>query len=286
MFRWPEPFDRKDAMNHPQAPKRVVVGIDGSDAAINAAKWAVTEAISRDIPLRLIHAIPERQPDAPAGDESLEIEYGQTALRAASAALHSMGEQVKVEADLVHGSPDSALIDESRHAAIVCVGSVGIGRIARKVLGSTADAVAHQAHCPVAIIRTASREAAESDSDWIAVVVDDSAGNDAVLEHGFREARLRQAPILALGVWQWGLGEIPYRQLDHRLGRWVSQYREVHVRPVAARDGAAEFLTVTQEPVQLVVVGSDEANEVARIVGPVTQRFLHHAGYSVLVVRK
>ncbi|MGA8254579.1 MAG: universal stress protein [Mycobacterium sp.] len=37
-------------MNHPQSPQRVVVGIDGSDAAINAAKWAVAEATSRDIP--------------------------------------------------------------------------------------------------------------------------------------------------------------------------------------------------------------------------------------------
>ena len=48
-------------MNHPQSPKWIVVGIDGSDAAINAAKWAVTEAISRDIPLRLVYAVPERR---------------------------------------------------------------------------------------------------------------------------------------------------------------------------------------------------------------------------------
>ena len=46
-------------MNHPQSSERIVVGIDGSDAAINAAKWAVTEAVSRNIPLRLIHAVPE-----------------------------------------------------------------------------------------------------------------------------------------------------------------------------------------------------------------------------------
>ena len=31
----------------------VVVGVDGSDAAINAAKWAIDEAISRDVPLRI-----------------------------------------------------------------------------------------------------------------------------------------------------------------------------------------------------------------------------------------
>ena len=35
----------------------VVVGIDGSRAAVDAALWAVDEAVSRDIPLRLVYAI-------------------------------------------------------------------------------------------------------------------------------------------------------------------------------------------------------------------------------------
>ena len=271
-------------MNHPRSPEWIVVGIDGSDAAINAAKWAVTEAISRDIPLRLVHAIPERQPDAPAGDDSLDIEYGETALRVACAALHAMGEQVKLETELVHGSPKSVLVDESRHAAMICIGSVGIGQVARRVLGSTADSVAQNAHCPVAVIRS-NRKGEESPSGSIAVVVDDSPGNDAVLELGFSEARLRGAAILAMGVWRWGLGEIPYRQLDHRLGPWVAQYPNVHVSPAAARHGAAEFLAGTQEPVQLAVVGSSDANKVARMVGPVTPHF-GHSGCSVLVARK
>jgi nucleotide-binding universal stress UspA family protein len=195
-----------------------------------------------------------------------------------------MGQRVKIEVDIVRGSAESALIDESRHAAMICVGSAGIGRLARKVLGSTADAVARKAHCPAAIIRT-NREAAASDSGWIAIVVDDASGNDAVLEHGFREAQLREASILALGVWRWGLGEIPYQQLNHRLGRWVSQYPDVHVQPAAARRGAAGFLTGTEEPIQLAIVGSDEAGELARIVGPVTHHLSRHAGCSVLVVR-
>ncbi len=271
-------------MNHPQSPRWIVVGIDGSDAAINAAKWAVAEAISRDIPLRLIHAIPERQADAPAGDDSLDVEYGETALRAACAALHAMGEQVKIETELLHGSPKSVLIDESRRAAMICIGSIGIGQVARRVLGSTADSVAQNAYCPVAVIRS-NREPEESPSGSIAVVVDDSPGNDAVLEYGFREARLRKAPILAMGVWRWGFGEIPYRQLDHRLGRWVAQYPEVHVQPAAARHGAAEFVASTQEPVQLAVVSSSDASKVARMVGPITPHF-GHSGCSVLVVRK
>jgi len=270
-------------MNHSHSSERIVVGIDGSDAAITAAKWAVAEAVSQNIPLRLIHAIRERRADAAGGDGALDIEYAETSLRAADAALQAMGERVKVECDIVHGSPEATLIDASRDAAMICIGSVGIGRIASKVLGSTADAVARKAHCPVAIVRC-NREAGGSDSGYVAVVVDESPGNDAVLEHGFREARLRQAPILAMGVWRWGLGEIPYRQLDHRLGPWVSQYPQVHVLPAAARHGAAEFLTHTQEPVRLAVVGSADADKVPRMVGPISSHPSGHAVCSVLVV--
>jgi nucleotide-binding universal stress UspA family protein len=43
-------------MRAPYSPS-VVVGIDGSRAAINAALWAADEAVSRDIPLRLVYAI-------------------------------------------------------------------------------------------------------------------------------------------------------------------------------------------------------------------------------------
>lgn len=270
-------------MNYSRAPKRLVVGIDGSDAAINAAKWAVSEAVCRDVPLRLVHAVPERRPDEPAGEDSLDIEYGETALRAACAAVHAIGEQIKIESDVVHGSPDSVLIDESRSAAMICIGSVGLGQVARRVLGSTAESVAQKAHCPVAVIRT-DREAGYQPSGWVAVVVNDSPGNDAVLDCGFKEAALRNAPILAMGVWRWGFGEIPYRQLEHRLSRWVAEYPDVHVLPAAARHGAAEFLTSTQEPVQLAVVGTSDADSVARMVGPITPHF-GHAGCSVLVVR-
>jgi nucleotide-binding universal stress UspA family protein len=265
-------------MKNPQSSERIVVGIDGSDAAINAARWASAEAASRNVALRLVHAVP----DDAAGDQSLEVESAQASLRAADAALAAMGEPVKVECDIVRGSPEVALIDESRSAAMVCIGSVGIGRVARKLLGSTADTVARKAHCPVAIVR-GNGGAVESDRGYIAVVVDDSPGNDAVLEHGFRLARRRGAPILALGAWRWGLGEIPYQQLEERLGRWVSQYREVHVMPAAARRGPAEFLAHTQESVELAVVGSEDADKVAQMVGPPGQS--GPAGCSVLVVR-
>lgn len=268
-------------MKDPHSP--IVVGIDGSDAAIKAAKWAVAEATSQDIPLRFVYAIREQKEAALPNEPLIDVECGEAALRAACAALHAMTAEIKIETDLVSDSPAEALIEESRRATMVCLGSVGIGQIARKIIGSTAESVAQNAHCPVAIVR-ADHDGGESLSGSIAVVVDDSPQNDSVLEHGFREARLRNAPILAMGTWRWGFGEIPYRQLDRRLHRWVTQYPEVHVRPAAARRGAAEYLIGTQESVQLAVVDRWYSDKIARMIGPLTPRF-GHTGSSVLVVR-
>ena len=44
-------------MNKLPTSRPIVVGIDGSKAAIRAALWAVDEAVSRDVPLRLVYAI-------------------------------------------------------------------------------------------------------------------------------------------------------------------------------------------------------------------------------------
>jgi nucleotide-binding universal stress UspA family protein len=273
-------------MSQPQSVmKSIVVGIDGSDTAVNAAKWAVPEATSRDVPLRLLHVTRSECLASPTAGLDLDMEYAETALRIATAAVHAMTETVKVETAVVHGSAENTLTDESHGAAMICVGSVGIGRLAQMVLGSTAAALARKAHCPVAIIRP-NQDLQTSDSRWIAVVVNDSPDNDAVLEEGFREARLRNAPILALRVWRWGVGEIRYSQLDRRLASWVNRYPEVHVRPAAARVGVAEFLA-RFDPVQLAVIGSSQAGEVARIVGPVGNSLLGRcAACSVLVVRK
>ncbi|MGC2567096.1 MAG: universal stress protein, partial [Mycobacterium sp.] len=46
---------RDSNASHPS----LVVGIDGSQAAIRALEWAVDEALSHEVPLRLIQVIPE-----------------------------------------------------------------------------------------------------------------------------------------------------------------------------------------------------------------------------------
>ena len=113
----------------------VVVGVDGSDAALAAALWAVDEAVDREAPLRLAHAIGVvRDPSIPFDFYRPEIGY-EGALRAASSVVTSTGKTVKVETDKLWGSPDTALIAESKTAAMLCVGSAGIAWVAGRSSG-------------------------------------------------------------------------------------------------------------------------------------------------------
>jgi len=266
-------------MTHPRpVPSSVVVGIDGSDAAIKAALWAVDEAITRELTLRLVHAVP-------TAANGLEIEYAETALRAADAAVARTGKAVKVEPAVVAGHARAVLIDESRFAAMACVGSVGIGRVARMVLGSTAAALANSAYCPVAVIR-AHPDEREPDNGWIAVTVDDSVDNDVVVGRGFAEAQLRHAPLMAAGVCHRGRAENPDGWLDRRLEPWIDRYPGVRVQSVTAPHGFADFVAGSEEPIGLAVVGSADARKILRFVGPVRGTWIFdHAECSVLVIR-
>lgn len=166
---------------HP--PNSVVVGVDGSQAAVLAAEWAIDEAISREVPLRLIHVVHDQVEAAPIASVDIEREFDTI----------DPAPPVKVETALLRGDPAATLIAESCDADMVCVGSVGMGRLARELLGSTAASLAEAAGCPVAIIRNQQRPPTP-ESDLIVVAVNDSPQNDDVVQQAMQEAQLRHAP--------------------------------------------------------------------------------------------
>ncbi|HME75413.1 MAG TPA: universal stress protein [Mycobacterium sp.] len=271
--------------NTPQSA--VVVGIDGSEAAIQAARWAVDEAVSREIPLRLVQVIPEQAEPAPlasVGTVGMEREYAETALRIASAAVEATGKPVKVETAILRGDPAAMLIAESRDAEMVCVGSVGIGRFARAFLGSTAAELAEAAHCPVAIIRTQQSQL-KHDSALIVVEVSESPDNNHVVEQAMAEAQLRHAPVLALGVLRKDTGDMPSDELKRRVECWGRRHPGVNIYAGATRADIADFLAVMDKTIQLAVIGSTDADQVARLIGPHRHPSLGHAECSVLIVR-
>lgn len=277
----------------------VVVGIDGSDAAIATAQWAVREAVVRDVPLKLVFAANTIRTQGHRELIGPEVGYGEQSLRAATAAIETMDQPVKVETDIVWGPPSNALVGYSRTAALVCVGTVGIGAVSRAVLGSTATGVAGQAHCSVAVIRPRDHG---TGANFIAVGIDDRPEVDAVAEPAFAEARARRAPVVAAAIGCNAFGVNSVERTELRLQEWRKRYPDVTIDVFEAESSLADFLTVHRDDLRqryvssgsadvdpsarpLAVLGSADVHEVARIVGPHDHAILRHPYCSVLVVR-
>ncbi|WP_419199063.1 universal stress protein, partial [Mycobacterium tuberculosis] len=109
-------------MNQSHKPPSIVVGIDGSKPAVQAALWAVDEAASRDIPLRLLYAI---EPDDPGyaahGAAARKLAAAENAVRYAFTAVEAADRPVKVEVEITQERPVTSLIRASAAAALVCV---------------------------------------------------------------------------------------------------------------------------------------------------------------------
>ncbi|WP_089153888.1 universal stress protein [Micromonospora sp. NBS 11-29] len=133
----------------------VVLGSDGSPSALRALGFAVERAAQRDVPLRVLRVWeppgdrwtpPDFDPEATAATE----------LAAAEAELAPWREtfpDVPVEITAVPGSAASLLVEASRAAQLVVVGSRGRGGLRGMLLGSVSQQLIQHAHCPVAVVR-------------------------------------------------------------------------------------------------------------------------------------
>ncbi|PND55945.1 universal stress protein UspA [Mycobacterium sp. ENV421] len=277
-------------------PPSIVVGVDGSRGAVRAALWAIDEAVSRDIPLRLVYAIHPPGPDPVDPQEEARLLAGaEFAVRSAADAVEATGRQVKLEVEILQGLPIATLVEASRVAAMICVGEVGLKHFDADRIGSTATALVTAAHCPVAIVRGEDRIAGH-DPGWIVVELDESPDSAAVLQFGVAEARLRGAPLRVLGSWQSRYTDVHdshavsdgnrmvRAQLDRRLSHWKNQYPDLDARPVAIHGSVLNYLAKHAGSIQLVVVGARNARGIEELLGPTGSAALHNTDCSVLVV--
>lgn len=262
--------------------KPILVGIDGSAAAITAALWGIDEAITRGAALRLVSVIKPAHDSAE--DYERDFAHAETSLHAARLAVEATGKAVAIETDVPRGPAGAVLLEASWDAEMICVGCVGIGRYARSIVGSTATELAEKARCPVAVLRTESDRPAP-DINWIVVRMTDVPGNDTVVNFAAAEAKLRRAPLLVLGGRPEDLTEHADGEFERRVAEWRQHYPEVRVYPITTKHAIASYLSANDERVQLAVIGADEAGQLARLVGPQGHPLFRHPECSVLVVR-
>jgi nucleotide-binding universal stress UspA family protein len=137
----------------------IIVGVDGSGHSQRALEWAVKEAAVRHVPLTVLTVHPSivgyfggvvttprdlEETEQVRGAVRAETDKVLTALEGPHPEL--------VEIRAVHGFPVGELINASREADLVVLGSRGVGGFTRMVLGSTASQVVQHAHCPVTVV--------------------------------------------------------------------------------------------------------------------------------------
>jgi nucleotide-binding universal stress UspA family protein len=138
-------------------PRAVVVGYNGRKHSRAALAWAVDEAARRAAPLLVLFAAnyPGMTVEPGPGlfhrePEALDAAYDVTA-RGVREAL-DLRSDVPVFGATEVTSPSAALVEASRHAALVVLGTRGYGQVAGALLGSVAFKVAAQAVCPVFVV--------------------------------------------------------------------------------------------------------------------------------------
>ncbi|WP_242661471.1 universal stress protein [Mycobacterium mantenii] len=281
------------AMNELRTDRPIAVGIDGSKAAVQAALWAVDEAVTRDAPLRLVYAIERGDGDAEPEVIARAFAAAETAIERALTAIESTGQQVKTETEIVQGPAIRSLIAVSASAAMVCVGAMGLRHFRAGRVGSTAAALAISAQCPVAIVRGLHDQTGQL-GGRIVVEVGNPPDCVELLGVAMEEARTRSATVQAIicrRTVSYGTAaedkddRRAIADLDRRLSGWRRRHPEIRVESAAVHNTLFEYLACNRGSVQLAIVGSDNREHLKELVGPVGSAVLQDGDCSLLVVK-
>lgn len=273
----------------------VIVGVDGSPASFGAVRWAADEAVRHGQPLRITHASGAPGPFEEAVDEPELAVQAAVEARNWQPGLH-------VTTCTWHGRPGRMLVEQSRHASLVVVGSRGMGGFHSLLVGSVGVQLAAHAHCPVLVVHHAERWAGPENAlpqhQPIVVGADGSPPSELAVELAFAEAASRGVALNAVRAWQepahhWSRTVDPARiattthhALATDLEPWRAKYPTVQVQLRAVRGAAVPVLVTEARDALMIVLGPRGQGGFDELrLGSVTQQVLEHASAPVLVAR-
>jgi nucleotide-binding universal stress UspA family protein len=136
--------------------RKVIVGFDGSRASRAAAEWAAGEATLRGAELEVIMTWdwPLAYARTPMLHESDPVGETRKEFEAEVVGLQDNHPDLVITSVFTHGHPVPILVEASKDAELLVVGSRGHGEFVGMILGSVSQHCAAQAHCPVLIYRT------------------------------------------------------------------------------------------------------------------------------------
>ena len=140
----------------------VVVGVDGGPVSETAIAFAFQAAADRNAPLTAVHTRWDGflDPSPPNMFREEDQSYEEKLLAQRLVGWSEKYPQVAVTRVVTRDHAVHHLVERSRAAQLIVVGSRGHGELAGLVLGSVSNALVHKADCPVAVVRPAAVEGA------------------------------------------------------------------------------------------------------------------------------
>ncbi len=284
----------------------IVVGVDGSPGSDAAVSWAAREASLRGEPVTLMHVVQPVVVSWPvsAGQVSVAEWQEENARRAIDQARKGVGSaldperQQDVRSEVLYSHPVDALVDASKDARMVVVGSHGRGALGRLLMGSVSRGVVEHAHCAVAVVHAGQGSTALDPGAPVLLGIDGSPASEAATAWAFEEASRRGVPLIALHAWS-DVGVFPIFGMDwrdyqgqgeevlaERMAGWQERYPDVHVSRRLVCDTPAHWLLQESRGAQLVVVGSHGRGGFGGMrLGSVSTALAQSATVPVIVVR-
>uniref|UniRef100_UPI002458EF7B universal stress protein n=1 Tax=Nocardia wallacei TaxID=480035 RepID=UPI002458EF7B len=280
-------------------------GVDVSVVSYHAAAGAAAAAALHGCALHLLTSVSLPAVFGPVpvlGEDDLARLHADAerilaeATRSARAA--APGEAPAITTEVVTEPIIPVLIDRSRRARLVAVGSRGLGAFRRGLLGSVSTAVTRHAHSPVAVVRAAAD--AVSASKPVLVGVDGSENSVPALELAFEEASRRKVGLIALHAWTdvsaaldvsvsgWdAIRDSEDAVLAESLSGHTERYPDVEVSRILVQDRPVRALLEQSEGAQLVVVGSHgRGGFTGMLLGSTSSALVQAVECPIVVVRE
>lgn len=282
------------------------MGADGSPASNAAVVWAARDAETRNLPLTIVHVVntdmatwpPMPYPQTWASwQEDGGRKVVAVAVKTAEEATLS-DRKLAINSELIFATPVTTMVELSKDAELLVVGSSGRGAVSRLLLGSVSSSVVRHANCPVAIIHDADPLMPQPLRAPVLLGVDGSPASELATAVAFEQASRRGVELIALLAWSDNeVVELPGLDWDkvkveaeitlaERLAGWQERYPEVKVCRVVVCDRPARQLISRSEAAQLVVVGSHGRGALGgTLLGSVSNSVVHSARMPVIVAR-